>query len=236
MAPDAANVREILDTDQLSAADADAALADLARVHRQLFGFHAVWSAVRIRLQGTSPGSSLIDVGSGSGEVPEALVRRARRQGRHLRAIATDRKLGHLLRGRRLGLSSAQVVAEATALPFRESAVDLALSNLLFHHFDGPTNLQVLAEMRRVARSGAIVVDLRPSRFANVLFRLAARALRFSSVAYVDGCTSLRRAWAVHEVKDLTADLPVVELRRRAPFRWTLVVDSREESVVRSEE
>lgn len=226
--PEVANAREILDTDELSAAETDAALADLARVHRQMFGLHAVWAAVRTRLRRDSPESWMIDVGSGSGEVPEALIRRARRQGGRLRVIATDRKLGHLLRGRRLGLSSLRVVANATALPFRTGAVDLALSNLLFHHFDGPTNLDVLAEMRRVTRSGAIVVDLRPSRFAGPLFRLAANALRFSPVAYADGCTSLRRAWALSDVKRLTADLPVAELKRRVPFRWTMIVDSSE--------
>lgn len=228
-APDVGNAREVLDTDELSATEADAALADLARVHRQMFGLHAVWKAVRGRLHNGSRGLWMIDVGSGSGELPEALMRRARRHGDRLRAIATDRKLRHLLRGRRLGLSPARVVADAAALPFRNGAVDLALSNLLFHHFDGSTNLQVIAEMRRVTRSGAIIVDLRPSRFAEVLFRLAARALRFSPVAYADGCTSLRRAWAVREVKDLTGNLPVVELRRRAPFRWTMIVESREE-------
>lgn len=219
---------ELLDGDHLSATEADTALGDLARVQRYLFGLHALWSGVRSLLDGVAGERWLLDVGCGSGEAAQALVERARRRGARVRAITVDRKLTHLLRGRRLGLATLGVVADARALPFHAGCVDWACSNLLFHHFDGPSNLAVLGEMRRVARSAVVVADLRPSRLAAGLFRLLARILRFGPVGYSDGCTSLRRAWALPAVRELTRGLPVRVLRKRAPFRWTMVVGSGE--------
>jgi ubiquinone/menaquinone biosynthesis C-methylase UbiE len=217
---------ELLDGDELSATEMDAALADLGRVHRYLFGLHAIWSALRPLMDGTDRQGWLLDVGAGSGEVADAVIARAARRGVRVRAIALDRKLGHLLRCRRMGLAPLCVVAEAGALPFQPAALDWAFSNLLFHHFDGRTNLAMLSEMRRVARSAVVIADLRASKLAGPLFRVAAALLGFGRVAYVDGCTSLRRAWKIGAVRKLTHNLPITELKRRMPFRWTLTVDA----------
>jgi ubiquinone/menaquinone biosynthesis C-methylase UbiE len=53
------------------------------------------------------------------------------------------------------------VVGDAGALPFRDRSIDWAASSLFFHHFDGPGNDAVVGEMRRVARRGVAIADLR---------------------------------------------------------------------------
>jgi SAM-dependent methyltransferase len=200
------------------------ALADLDRVTRLLLGLSAVGHALSGRVAAGPPRQLLVDLGTGSGLAAEWLRRRAARAGRRLRVVGVDRKLVHLLLGRRWGRAQLRVVADATALPLRDGAADWSLSTLFFHHFDRDTNRRILGEMRRVARRGAVVVDLRRSRWSALLVRLLLPLLGVGRVARHDGELSVARAWRVEEVERWAAGAPVLELRRRFPFRFSLVV------------
>ena len=81
--------------------------------------------------------------------------------------------------------------------------------------------------MRRVAREGVAVVDLRRSRLLLFLLHLALPLLGSSWVTREDGYLSARKAWTIQEVASLTDGEPVLELRRRIPFRFSLVLGPR---------
>jgi SAM-dependent methyltransferase len=210
------------------------ALADLDRVNRLLLG---VWSARRSLVPLLADGAagdgpvSVLDLGTGSGSLAAAVARTAARRGARVRLVGLDRRLTHLVvgrsvggRGGRRGPEPLRVAASVDALPFRAGAFDWTVSNLVFHHFDGRMNRRILGEMRRCARRGAAVVDLRRSRLAVLLARAIFPFLGVGRVARHDGFLSIRQSWTVPEVRRLTGDLPVAELRRRFPFRWSLVV------------
>jgi SAM-dependent methyltransferase len=215
---------ELLDRPGLTPAQTERALAGLARVNRLLLGHRPVAAAALPRLAVGPAAQRLLDLGTGSGEGAARLARAAARRGVDLAVVGIDRKLGHLLVGRRRGHRQLRVVADAEALPLRDGACDWSLSSLFFHHFDGAANLRVLAEMRRVARRGALVVDLRPGRLPYWLARLLIPLVGACPVTRHDGPASVARAWPLEAVRRLTAGLPVAELRRRFPFRWSLVV------------
>ena len=61
---------------------------------------------------------------------------------------------------------------------------------------------------------------------ARGLMRLLPPLLRIGPVASHDGRLSTERAWTLDEVRRLTADLPSHELRRRFPFRFSLVLST----------
>lgn len=209
-----------MDRLDLPAAQAERALHDIGRVHRWT-GIGAVDRALRRHL---GPGrQDLLDLGTGAGQVPALLARRTRRRGIDLWVVGVDRKLAHLLVGRRLATPQRRVVADAFALPFRDAAFDWSLSTLLFHHFEPSDNHRVLAQMRRVSRRGAIVVDLRRSALATALSRALLGLLRLGPVARHDGRLSLAQAWSLAEVRRLLAP-EAVELERRWPFRFSLVL------------
>jgi len=226
-APDDRRLRpELMDDPALGLDKSERALADLDRVTRWSGGLLPARRTLARRLAAGPPRQSLLDLGTGSGLVPATLARAAARAGVALLTVGCDRKLSHLVYGRRRGHRQLRVVARAEQLPFADGALDWSLSTLLLHHFDRTANLLVLAEMRRVARAGAAVVDLRPSWLAPLLFRLLAALLGMGPVARYDGLVSLEQAWRVTAVERLAAGLPVVELRRRFPFRFSLVVEA----------
>ena len=168
----------------------------------------------------------LLDVGTGSGSGPAAVARAARRHGVEVRTVGVDRRLAHLVAGREDGYEQLRVVASADALPLRDDAVDWAACHLFLHHFDGEQARRIVGEMRRVARRGVALVDLRRNRLAAWLIRLLFPVLRIGEIARTDGLLSVRQSWTVPEIRALArqAAWPVTRLRRRFPFRWSMIV------------
>lgn len=224
-APDNPQLRaELMDDPGLGLDETERALADLDRVTHWSGGLLPAGRTLARRLAAGPRRQALLDLGTGSGLVSARLSTSAARAGVTLRSVGCDQKLSHLLYGQRRGHRQLRVVGRAEQLPFADGVFDWSLSSLLLHHFDRATNLRVLAEMRRVVRTGAVVLDLRRSRLAPLLFRLLAALLRLGPVAHHDGLLSLEQAWSAADVRQLAAGLPVVELRRRFPFRFSLVI------------
>ena len=215
---------ELMDRPDLPLDETDRALADLERVNRWLFGLRPVLRALVPRIAGGPRRQTLLDLGTGSGQVSEALRRAAAKRGREIVVVGLDRKLSHLTFARRRGARQLAVVACVKALPLRDRAVDWSLSTLLLHHFDPPDGRSKLVEMARVARRAAVIVDLRRAWLAGVLIRLALPLLRVERVARHDGRVSTDTAWSLAQVRALTRGFAVDELKRRFPFRFSLFV------------
>lgn len=217
---------ELLDQPGLSAAQVERALRGLSRVNRLLLGYRPLIRAVLPRILAGPAVQRLVDLGTGSGEGGARLAQAAARHGVTLTVVGIDRKLAHLVAGRRFGHAQLRVAADAGALPLTAGSADWAVSSLFFHHFDAEGNRRILAEMRRVGRRGAAVVDLRPGRLPYWLARLLIPLLGACPVTRHDGPASVARSWPLGAVRRLSAGLRVAELRRRFPFRWSLVVEN----------
>ncbi len=215
---------EILDREGLDPALVEDALAELTRVNRLLLGYRPVLRTLLPRLQKGPPRQLVLDVGTGSGDVAGVLARKAARRGTEVTVVGVDCKLAHVLAGRRRGIRQLRVVADAGALPFRDGAADWSLSTLFFHHFGADTNLRIIAEMRRTARRGAVVVDLRRNRLGELVGRVLVPLTGAGFITRHDGRVSLARCWRFRDVAELASHLPVRELARRFPFRFSLVL------------
>ena len=221
---------ELMDSVTLGFDETARALVDLERINRWTLGLGAARRALRECQSAGGRVQTLLDIGTGSGQVSSVLVEDSRKRGIELRAVGLDFKLCHLVIGRRRGHRQLRVVAAAAHLPFRSGAVDWSLSNLLFHHFDGPENRKILCEMRRVCRRAAVVVDLRQSRAARLLARILLPLLGAGRVALHDGRLSAYQAWHLDHVREMTDDFGTTDLKRRFPFRFSLVMEAAQPS------
>lgn len=217
---------EILDRPGLDPAVVEGALAELARVNRWLLGYRPLVATLLPRLAAGPARQTAVDLGTGAGDAAGRLRAAAARRGRRLTVVGVDRQLTHLLVGRRRGETQHRVVADARALPFADGAVDWSFSTLLFHHFGAADNRAVLAEMARVAACGAAVVDLRASRWGRWVGRWLIALTGAGPITRHDGRLSLASAWRMEDVRRLAegAGFEVVELRRRFPFRFALLL------------
>lgn len=188
--------RELFDDAAGDAATALASLRDIARANRFLGGAAAALERLETFFRAAPRGATLtlLDVGTGLGDIPRAARRRAARAGVRLRIIGLER---HAAAARHLAADGATTAlrADAALLPFRSGSVDLVLCSQLLHHFQGEAVTRILGEMGRVARTAVVVADLRPSPVAAAGVWLASFALRFHPVSRRDAVTSVRRGF-----------------------------------------
>ena len=211
---------EMLDEPDVDSAALAANLRDLARLNRLPGGASASIAAIE-RLIRHSSEASILDVGTGYGDLPLAFARHGRAVGTRWQVTASDARsdvVGHAARTTRGERDVIVESGEATALPARTASVDVVHSSLLLHHLDPDEAVAALAEMRRVARVGVVVNDLRRGPLAFVLGAPVVLALGRSPMTRHDGILSLRRAYSLRERDDLLADAGLRSVWRSNPL------------------
>ncbi|MGI8496598.1 MAG: methyltransferase domain-containing protein [Gemmatimonadaceae bacterium] len=210
----------------MDAAVAERSLRDVAKANRFFGGTRAAMAELDAALVTMPPGPvTLLDVGSGLGDIPARARACAAGRGRSLTAIGLESSAALASVSHSPTLS--MVLGDALRLPFRSRSVDVVLCSQLLHHFEWQDAIVVLCEMDRVARHRVIVSDLRRSWLGAAGIWLASFPLGFHPVSRHDGAVSVMRGFTRRELGRLAASVttsaPV--LRQRPLFRvsasWT---------------
>jgi len=222
---------EIIDRPDNFAHDLRHALGDIRAVNRWLGGSRALRLALRPLLLGADADRPLtvLDVGTGCGDLPLALVRLARRLGRRVRITAIDRDpaIAALARRRTAAVDEIRVVrADAFAPPFRPGSFDVVTASLFLHHFHEPEVVALLATFRRLARRAVVINDLRRHVLPWCAIQLLARLAVRHPIFIHDAPLSVLRGFTDGELLQAAAacGAPDAELRRRWPFRLVLTL------------
>ncbi|HLL46673.1 MAG TPA: methyltransferase domain-containing protein [Longimicrobiaceae bacterium] len=223
---------ELMDEPDVDRGQLALSLADLRGVNRWLGGTRVVLHHLA-RMAARLPGKEMtvLDVATGSGDIPLHVARWARGRGLRARVTATDAHVGTLALAREHAGRDADVRvehADALALPYADREFDFALCSTALHHFADEDAVQVLRELDRVARLGVVVNDLRRSRPALLGARLlAATVWRTHPVTRHDGPLSVRRSFTPRELLDLgrRAGMREAQVHAHQPFRLALVAD-----------
>ena len=220
-----AHGRELLDDPAADPASVALSLHHIARANWWFGG----WAAVRYGLSRLlehreatgrhghptrSRDLTLLDVGTGLGDLPRRAVRWAGGRGVAIRALGLERSGVAARLATDRGLPS--LVGCGGDLPVASRSVDLVTVSQLAHHLDDDSCRTLFRECHRVARIGVVVADLYPSRLAAVGFRLGGTLLGFDAVTIDDGVTSLRRGFTIDRLAALLDDegIPATVTRR----------------------
>ena len=215
---------EILDDPTLDPRLVRRSLADVARSNTLFGGTRAVVVEIRRALGALDPGRSeltLLDVGTGAGDIPRSAERVALSRGVRLTTIGLDAS-ETLAVATRPGLT-AGIRGDALDLPIADRGVDIAICSQVLHHFADEEARKVVRELDRVARVRVIISDIRRSWMAAGGIWIASFPLGFHPVSRHDGVVSVMRGFTPGELSQLvTAAIGRVPLvRRRIGFRIT---------------
>ncbi len=215
--------RERLDDPGLPAEEMRRSLEDLDHVNRRWGASRALETHLAARAKALGRRSiSILDLGAGSGAVAARLAGRLRGAGFLVRIVALDLQWRHLAVGRVTGAASgaSPVAGDALQLPFPDQAFDFAVSTLFLHHFSPGENRDILAEVRRVARLGFAMLDVRRHRLAELFVALAGRAIFRTRVSLEDGVASVRQGYTPEEALAVAREVEPDSLAFRIfPFR-----------------
>jgi SAM-dependent methyltransferase len=193
--------RELLDDAGLDPVELRRNLGEMAMLNRLPGGVASSVSAV---LRVLDPGLAVLDIGTGFAEFAHRLRRRARTP---IVLADVDPAVLAVARSNVAGMDDVTLLeADVRALPLKDGAVGVAHSSLLLHHLEPADAVTAMREMRRVARNGVVLNDLRRSRLAFALTAAPILALARARSTRPDGLLSARRAYTVSELDDLAAD------------------------------
>jgi len=184
-------------------------LEDLRRLNRLFGGTSTARRALaRLPLPLDRP-VTLLDIGTGSADVPAALLAAFRKGGIRPRFLCLDRNLDIVREAMDTTNGQASdlryVRADGLHLPLADGSVDIALCSLTLHHFAPVDAVALLREMHRVSRIGLVVVDLYRSEVAYVATWLATHVFARSPMTRHDGPLSVRRSYTPRELAELAA-------------------------------
>jgi hypothetical protein len=224
--------QERMEAPDLDARSLQRTLGELAWLNRRLGGVALVLGELTRLLPALPPPVRILDVGTGYADIPRAVVDWARRAKVRVTVEAVDRHPGivALAQAASLGYPEIRVQrADATALPYADGAVHVALASLLLHHLEGEAPVRLLRELDRVASRAAVVNDLRRGRLPLLGTWLALRLCSRDPVIHHDGPLSVRRAFTPPELLSLAreAGWQAPRVTRRVPFRLALVTRKR---------
>lgn len=228
LAPSRRRGIELLDDPSSDTALATRSLQDVARSNRWFGGANAVIAElvpVLAAARGRSAPLTLLDVGTGAGDIPELARRIADRGG--VRLLTMGLEVTPALAAASRPRSGDAIAGDALALPFADRSVDIVACSQVLHHFEAADGARLLAEMNRVARVRVIVADIRRAWAAAAGLWVGSWALGFHPVSRHDGVVSVLRGFRAAElsaaVVAATGCLPSVRNRRgfRVTASWT---------------
>ncbi len=225
-------VDERMDAPDLSEDQHRAALAGLRRLNR-LSGISHVLFRQLTRLAATMPSGRplrVLDVASGSGDLPIDWLKMAARRKMPLAVTALDRSELAMQTAaqaaREAGVQLGTVCRDClrNGLP---AGFDVVTSSLFMHHLDPPDVSRLIQEMWRVSDRAIVICDLERSRTNLALVAAAAHVVTRSDVVHFDASASVRAAYTRDEFATLLHQALCFSapVKPSPPCRFLAVID-----------
>ncbi len=223
---------EWLDQGRGSSADVADNLDEMWRLNRWLGGLSALTRHLYPRLAAANAPCSLLDLGTGSAQMPLAIAGWARTHQVSVKLIGLDWASRNLAVARQRATANhcAQIsllLADSQHPPLPERAVDFVISSLFLHHFAPVAVVDLLRAGYGLARRTLIMSDLVRGVWPGLAFGLVQPVLARHPLTRHDGRLSIRRAYTPAELRALAAAAGLTNARVYAHPLWrmTLVAD-----------
>jgi len=147
----------------------------------------------------------VLDLATGSGDIPRLVAGFARRVGASVTIDAVDFQASTIEIARRLSQGFPQIeYHRADILEFGEpGSYDLVLFSLALHHFSAEDAVKLLRRARELSRGNVLVADLRRSRLAKLGIVLLTTLFFREKMTRNDARVSIERAFSFRELDEL---------------------------------
>jgi 2-polyprenyl-3-methyl-5-hydroxy-6-metoxy-1,4-benzoquinol methylase len=192
---------ELMDRPQPVSAELQSDLRNLRQLNRY-FGSHAL--VKRFLRRWIQPAQSLcvLDLATGSGDIPRLIADHARDVGARVRIDAVDQQAATIQIAQQLTRDYGEITFhQADVFEFGEaSAYDIVLCSLALHHFGENDAVRLLRHCCELTKRFVLVSDLRRGLLATIGVYLLTAILFRDPMTRYDGRISAARAFSFREL------------------------------------
>ncbi len=224
---------ELLDDPRADPRAVRAELRDIARLNALFGGTRAVVEALEPFFERScNVPWTLLDVGTGSGDIALAAITAARRYGIEVRPVGLDWNATAARTAQGNGVPT--MVADGNRVPLGPRSVDVVVASQVLHHLPREVAARWIATFDGLARRVVVLADLRRSRLAIAGAWAASLGLGMSPVTRHDAVLSLRRGYTREEFSAMLQEAGVAAVARYRPgFRIVAAWSPETSSVIR---
>jgi SAM-dependent methyltransferase len=194
---------ELMDRPQPVTPELARDLRNLRQLNRYFGSYRLIMHFLRRWIK-TGTSMRILDLATGSGDIPRLIVDYARRIGAEVRVDAVDQQGSTLEIARGLSSNYPEIdFQEGDVLTFGEDKYDVVLCSLALHHFDENAAVQVLKRCHDISKNYVLVADLRRGFLARAGVYLLTALLFREPMTRVDARLSAARAFSFGELKVL---------------------------------
>ena len=179
-------------------------LRNLRQLNRW-FGSYALIQYFLRRWIKTGANMRIVDLATGSGDIPRLVVNHARTIGATVKIDAVEQNLATVSIARKFSSAYPEIsIIEGNILEFQAAdPYDMVLCSLVLHHFSSEDAVRLLRNCRELSREFVLVSDLRRSYLATIgVYVLTATVFR-EPMTRTDGRLSAARAFSSAEFRSM---------------------------------
>jgi SAM-dependent methyltransferase len=197
-------VLEMMDRPQPGSAELERDLERIRQLNRWFGSYRLVLSFMRRWIKRGAP-TRIVDLATGSGDIPRLIADYARRIGAQVEIEAIDRQPATLEIARKLSVGYPEISChEANVLEWNSvEAYDIVLCTLALHHFRNEDAVSLLRRSRELSRRFVLVSDLRRGFFLRAGVYLLTALIFREPMTRFDARLSSQRAFSFAEMRDL---------------------------------
>jgi SAM-dependent methyltransferase len=224
--------REFMDAETADPAELRRSLLFIERVNRR-FGYTTATLQHLAELTMDWPSGrplSILDIATGSADVPRAVCCWADRRGISVRVVGVDRHPETLLVAREQTRDDRITLlqGDALCLPFAAGSFDVVMSSMFLHHLDDADVVKVIRSADALARHGVILADLARSRRA--LAWISLFTLFSNPMVKHDARVSVKQAFRPAEIEALAREAEIGYLKCHKHFGHRFVLAGKKPS------
>jgi SAM-dependent methyltransferase len=195
---------ELMDRPQPVTAELASDLRNLRQLNRY-FGSYALITYFLRRWIQPRTQWRVLDLATGSGDIPRLVIDYARKVGATVAVDAVDQQSSTLEIARGLSADYPEIdFKQGDALLFgEEGQYDIVISSLALHHFDEAAAVRMLERCRHLSRRFVLVADLRRGFLATLGVHLLTALIYREPMTRTDARLSAERAFSFREFGSL---------------------------------
>ena len=197
-------VLEMMDRPQPVSTELERDLERIRQLNRWFGSYRLICHFVRRWIK-SGDTMRIVDLATGSGDIPRLIVHYARKIGAKVEIDALDRQSATLEIARKLSAAYPEISYHGTNILdwSPAEAYDIVLCTLVLHHFSDEDAVSVLRSCRESSRNFVLVSDLRRGFLATAGVHLLTALIFRESMTRYDARLSAERAFSFSELRKL---------------------------------